>query len=93
MAKSKSAKTKKDKKQYEHIKQSYKGNPRAKEIAARTVNKMRSQRGDTKNGKKERSDLNDKRKKELYEEAKKLDVHGRSQMNKKDLIQAIQKAA
>jgi hypothetical protein len=40
--------SKKDERQYEHIKKSEKGNKRAKEIAARTVNKQRKQEGRTK---------------------------------------------
>ena len=36
------------KRQYEHIKESERGNPRAEEIAARTVNKQRAQAGETK---------------------------------------------
>jgi len=40
----------KRKRQYEHIKESQRGNPRAEEIAARTVNKQRSQAGETKRG-------------------------------------------
>ena len=41
-------KSAKRKRQYEHIKESQRGNPRAEEIAARTVNKQRSQAGETK---------------------------------------------
>jgi len=43
-------KSSKRKRQYEHIKESEeaRGNPRAEEIAARTVNKQRAQAGETK---------------------------------------------
>jgi hypothetical protein len=43
-------KSSKRKRQYEHIKESAeaRGNPRAEEIAARTVNKQRAQAGETK---------------------------------------------
>lgn len=43
-------KSQKRKRQYEHIKESEeeRGNPRAEEIAARTVNKQRAQAGETK---------------------------------------------
>lgn len=37
----------KDERQYKHIVESYKGNPRAKEIAARTVNAQRTDDGRT----------------------------------------------
>jgi hypothetical protein len=40
--------SKKDERQYENIKKSEKGNKRAKEIAARTVNKQRKKEGRTK---------------------------------------------
>jgi len=46
--------SKKDERMYEHIKDSEKGSGRAKEIAARTVNKKRKQQGRTK-GKKSTS--------------------------------------
>ena len=50
-------KSSKRKRQYEHIKESERGNPRAEEIAARTVNKQRAQAGETKSkrGRKKRS--------------------------------------
>jgi hypothetical protein len=45
-------KSAKRKRQYEHIKESAekRGDPRAEEIAARTVNKQRSEAGETKKG-------------------------------------------
>lgn len=49
-------KSSKRKRQYEHIKESEeaRGNPRAEEIAARTVNKQRAQAGETKGKRKGR---------------------------------------
>lgn len=38
----------KDERQYKHLVEQYQGNPRAKEIAARTVNKQRTEDGRTK---------------------------------------------
>jgi hypothetical protein len=64
--------------QYEHIKASEKqrgeSNARAEEIAARTVNKARSRSGT---------------REQLYDEAKKLGIDGRSKMNKEQLRRAV----
>ncbi|HEX6355765.1 plasmid stabilization protein [Actinophytocola sp.] len=94
--------------QYEHIKEGAKkrgtGEKRAKEIAARTVNKNRAQSGESKT--KSRSSTNDmspqKRggqrshsgsggptKEQLYNEAKKKNIKGRSSMTKKELQSAL----
>lgn len=89
--------------QYEHIKESAKkrgtSKGRAKEIAARTVNKQRRESGQTKSGRKTTSGtgnpnqgLEDRSKQELYNRAKQLDIGGRSKMNKRDLVRAIRKA-
>ncbi len=111
-----------DERQYEHIKESSKkrgrSTKRAKEIAARTVNKQRSQEGRTKkqrsrtstrrksasngrsssrtssngrssNGRSSRNDLSSQTKEQLYARAKKLNIHGRSSMNKSQLARAI----
>ena len=89
--------------QYEHIKESEKkrgrSTKRAKEIAARTVNKERRQKGETKSGRKTTQGtgnpnrgLEDRSKQELYNAAKKKKIEGRSKMTKKELIRAIQKA-
>ena len=92
--------SKKDERQYEHVKESEKGNPRAKEIAARTVNKQRSEEGRTKNSSSSGNSssnrgggnrLEDRTKQQLYERAKSLDIQGRSSMNKSELVQAIRK--
>ena len=70
--------------QYEHVKESEKkqgrSTKRAKEIAARTVNKERARSGET----------NGRTKEQLYNEAKRLNVPGRSQMNKQRLQRAVE---
>lgn len=92
--------TDKDERQYEKIQQSSRKRgvsaDRAKEIAARTVNKRRRQEGRTPN---ERTSgtgnpthpLEDRSRQELYNRAKQLDIEGRSKMNKGELVAAIQK--
>ena len=90
----------KDERQYEHIEESSKKRgkktARAKEIAARTVNKRRREEGRTPNktnsgtGNPNRS-LEDRSRQELYNRAKRLDIDGRSKMNKGELVQAIRK--
>ena len=94
----------KDERQYEHIKDSQKdqgkSTDRAEEIAARTVNKQRREEGRTKSGKKTTSgtgnpnkSLEDRTKDELYNRAKDLDIEGRSDMDKDELVRAIRKAS
>lgn len=90
--------SKKDERQYEHIKDSSKergkSEQRAKEIAARTVNKQRREEGRTPNrrtqgtGNPNRS-LEDRTKAELYNQAKDLGIEGRSRMSKDELVSAI----
>jgi hypothetical protein len=95
--------------QYEHIKEGAqeRGTPtkRAKEIAARTVNKERAQAGEAKTSSHtSRQDMSPSRrgglrsgtnrpkgrtKEQLYNEAKKLGVDGRSRMNKAQLQRAV----
>jgi hypothetical protein len=95
--------------QYEHIKESQKKQgrsaKRAKEIAARTVNKERARSGesrqrsrsstrDTSSGRRggQRSGTNrpkGRTKEQLYNEAKKLNIAGRSNMNKQQLQRAV----
>ena len=93
--------------QYEHIKDSLeeKGVKRAEEIAARTVNKERARRGESKESSRlSRKDISSGRrgglrahrstprgrtKDQLYEEAKDLGVKGRSTMNKRQLAAAV----
>jgi hypothetical protein len=90
--------------QYEHIKESAKergkSESRAKEIAARTVNKERREKGQTKSGRKTtqgtgnpNNPLEDRSKQELYNRAKDLDIDGRSKMTKDQLVRAIRKAS
>jgi hypothetical protein len=91
----------KDERQYEHVKQSEKRRgrttSRAKEIAARTVNKQRRSEGRTPNRRSQgtgnpRLSLEDRHKDELLNRARELDIAGRSQMNKQELIRAIRAA-
>src|SRR5436190_902850 len=95
--------------QYEHIEESLeeRGTPkrRAKEIAARTVNKERARSGEAKTA--SRSSTRDissgrrgglrsgtnrpkgRTKEQLYNEAKRMGVSGRSRMNKQQLQRAV----
>jgi hypothetical protein len=95
--------------QYEHIVDSAKergaSTKRAKEIAARTVNKERAQSGEARQSSRtSRRDMSPSRrgglrsgtnrpqgrtKEQLYEEARKLKVPGRSKMNKRQLQRAV----
>ncbi|MBG0851013.1 plasmid stabilization protein [Streptomyces spinoverrucosus] len=100
----------KQERQYEHIKKSAQergeSTGRAKEIAARTVNKERARSGESKtasrtsiqdmssgkrggqrSGKGSQGPTYD----QLYEEAKRRNIHGRSDMNKQQLQQALGK--
>lgn len=94
-----SAWSNKDERQYEHIKdsalESGKSEKRAKEIAARTVNKERRQEGRTPNKTTQgtgnpNKPLQDRPVAELRNRARELDISGRSKMNKADLVKAIQ---
>ena len=90
----------KDERMYEHVKDSEldrgRSSDKAKEIAARTVNKQRREEGRTPNrttqgtGNPNRS-LQARSKRELYNRAKELDVEGRSQMTKDELVSAIRR--
>ena len=95
--------------QYEHIKESAKergaSTKRAKEIAARTVNKERARSGEAKESSRtSRRDISSGRrgglrsgtnrpkgrtKEQLYNEAKRLNIPGRSKMNKAQLQRAV----
>ncbi len=88
----------KDERQYEHIKKSAQdrgtSTDRAKEIAARTVNKQRRSEGRTPNRTTQgtghpRRSLDARSKRELYNRAKELNIEGRSKMNKEQLVKAI----
>ena len=95
--------------QYEHVRDSAKSRgastKRAKEIAARTVNKERARSGEAKaSSKTSTQDMSSGRRggkrsgssgprgrtrDQLYAEAKKLGVEGRSKMNKEQLRRAV----
>jgi hypothetical protein len=95
--------------QYEHIKDSAKrggaSTGRAKELAARTVNKERARSGQSRTrsrtslrGKSpsvrggQRSGTNRPKgqtKEQLYNQAKRLNIKGRSKMNKRQLLAAV----
>ncbi|MFF5922830.1 plasmid stabilization protein [Streptomyces flavochromogenes] len=94
--------------QYEHIKESAEdrgeSTRRAKEIAARTVNKERARSGESKTASKSSTQGKSSSKRsgqrsssgsegptynQLYEEAKRRNIHGRSSMNKSELKQSL----
>ena len=93
--------------QYEHVKESLeeRGEPRAAEIAARTVNKERARSGEARESSRlSREDISSGRrggiranrkgprgrtKDQLYEEARDLGVKGRSKMTKAQLQRAV----
>ncbi|WP_418959795.1 plasmid stabilization protein [Streptomyces tritici] len=94
--------------QYEHIKESAQkrgeSTERAKEIAARTVNKERARSGESKSASKSSTQGKSSSARggersgrgsdgptydELYAEAKRRDVHGRSSMNKAELKRSL----
>lgn len=95
--------------QYEHIEESAKergaGEGRAKEIAARTVNKERARTGEArKSSRLSRTDMSSGRRggkrasrsgprgrtrDQLYEEAKRRGINGRSRMTKAQLQRAV----
>jgi len=95
--------------QYEHIKESVEdrggSEKKAKEIAARTVNKERARSGEAKTSSRlSREDMSSGRrggqrsgtnrakgrtKEQLYNEARKLNIEGRSSMNKAQLQRAV----
>jgi plasmid stabilization system protein ParE len=100
--------TDKQERKYEHIKDNVKergaSTKRAKEIAARTVQKERARKGQTKTSSKlSRSDISSSRRgglrshggprgrtrDQLYNEAKNLGIKGRSSMNKDQLRRAV----
>ncbi len=93
--------TSKDERKYEHIKESQQergaSTRRAKEVAARTVNKARREEGRTPNqttqgtGNPNQS-LEERTVQELRNRAADLNIHGRSRMKKGQLIDAIRRA-
>jgi len=92
--------SRKDERKYEHIRESAEdrgtSEDRAKEIAARTVNKERREEGLTPNRRTQgtgnpTSGLEARTRDELYNRARQLDIEGRSRMNKDDLEKAIRR--
>jgi hypothetical protein len=100
--------SKKRERQYEHIKEGLidqgRSKDKAKEIAARTVNKTRAQAGEAKESSRlSREDMSSSRRgglrshggpkgrtrDQLYEEAKDMNIKGRSGMNKAQLQRAV----
>lgn len=90
--------TEKDERQYEHIKEQQrktgKKTDTAEEIAARTVNKQRREEGRTpsktsKGTGNPNSSLESRTKQELYNRASQLNIKGRSNMSKSELVAAI----
>ncbi|WP_432971440.1 plasmid stabilization protein [Dactylosporangium sp. CA-233914] len=94
--------------QYEHIKDSAKNRgqstKRAKEIAARTVNKERARAGESRTasrssitdvssghrgGKRSHTGAQGRTKEQLYNEAKQRNIKGRSNMSKAELERAL----
>jgi hypothetical protein len=95
--------------QYEHVKESEqkqgRSTKRAKEIAARTVNKERARSGEARQSSRtSRQDISSGRrggqrsgrrgprgrtKEQLYNEAKRMNIEGRSRMNKAQLQRAV----
>jgi hypothetical protein len=95
--------------QYEHIKESAKdqgaSTKKAKEIAARTVNKERARSGEARTSSRtSRQDMSSSRrggqrsgtnrpkgrtKEQLYNEARSMGIDGRSKMNKQQLQRAV----
>jgi plasmid stabilization system protein ParE len=90
----------KDERKYEKIKESNLDRgvkkDRAKEIAARTVNKQRREEGRTPNKRTQGTgnpseSLEERTKEELYNRAKDLNISGRSKMKKDELVKAIRR--
>jgi hypothetical protein len=95
--------------QYEHVEESLeqRGTPKkkAKEIAARTVNKERARKGEAKKSSRlSRADMSSghrgglrsgtnrpkgRTKEQLYNEAKRMGIEGRSRMTKEQLLRAV----
>jgi len=90
--------SRKDERQYEHIKESElergASEDLAQEIAARTVNKHRREEGRTPSKRTQGTGnpnvaLEERSRDELYNLAQELDIKGRSKMSKAELSQAI----
>jgi plasmid stabilization system protein ParE len=92
----------KDERQYDKVKDSAlddgRSQERAKELAARVVNKQRRKEGRTPNSRTQgtgnpNKSLDARSKDELYNRAKQLDIDGRSKMNKQQLAAAIRRTS
>lgn len=87
--------SKKDERQFEHIKEGYvergEDEKTAEEIAARTVNKERREEGRTKEQRQSSRSGGEPTKKELYAQAQKLDIEGRSKMDRDELQRAVKR--
>lgn len=90
--------TTKDERQYEHVLESERergrSEARAKEVAARTVNKQRREEGRTPNRTTQgtgnpNARLEDRSVEELRNRASEMKIPGRSSMRKQELIEAI----
>ncbi len=90
--------SKKDERQYQHVKDSEVqrgvGKDRAEEIAGRTVNKHRREEGRTPNKRTQgtgnpNAALSELTRDELYNRAREKDIKGRSKMSKDQLIDAL----
>lgn len=88
----------KDERMYEHVKESElergRSEEKAEEIAGRTVNKQRREEGRTPNRTTQgtgnpNTALEERTRDELYNRARELDIEGRSEMTKDELIEAI----
>lgn len=91
----------KDERQYEHVKESEMERGRseedAEEIAARTVNQQRQKEGRTQNATSggtgnPNTPLEERTVQQLHNRAAELDIDGRSEMNKDELVKAIREA-
>lgn len=91
----------KDERQYEHVKDSAldrgRSEDRAAEIAARTVNKQRREEGRTPKSRTSgtgnpNSPLQERTRDELYNRARELNIEGRGDMRKSELVEAIRAA-